>query len=568
MTSAYAADPVFETNARQISYLIQRTLHRELALPDFQRDFVWETKRTVELLQSVMCRFPTGTLLFWKQSEQGFAERAIEGAPDLAGKRPDELVLDGQQRLTSLFRALTNASSERYFIRLKEFSAEDGRVLHSHEIDFERALFVVDGVARLPYDPEDRVWQFEEVAFPLGNLDSFDEWLDAYVHQMACSQETEAIVKKRIRDVRDAYLLPLRSYGFPVVTLPASTPLEAVCNIFETLNRTGKPLGAFELLTARFYPRGVNLRDKWVEATDTYALLDEFGVDPYSLLQAVSLRIRNSAQRSDVLTKLTVEEFKQEWDQVVAGAADVLDLLSSSHGVLDKRWLPYGALLIPMAASWPDIKALKPIERQAATDRVAQYFWCTTFTTNFDQGGNSQAGADFIKLKTWLFDAGAEAPEAVQRFTFTEAALRSAVVRRKALHAGVMALTVQSGAKDFHTGQKLTPAKVKEKKFESHHIFPRAFLKAGDSELILNRALIDGETNRIIGRKAPSIYVADMQKAYGVEKSIDVLDSHSIVGGHGSGIESDDYALFLGERADAIIGLIEGVTGCKVERSA
>jgi hypothetical protein len=573
MTSAHAADPMFDANPRQISLLMARIYHRELALPDFQRNFVWDTRSTIELLRSVMSRYPAGTLLFWKQggSDQRLAERSIEGAPVLAGHQPDELVLDGQQRLTALYRALYDRSEERFFVRMVKFiDSTDGRLLRTHEIDWDAAVFAVDMSARLRFDPDDLEWQFGEAAFPLADLEKFDQWLDRYARKNSTSIDAEDQIKQRFRDVRDAYLLPLRSYGFPVVQLASSTPLEAVCKIFETLNKTGEPLGAFDLLTAKFYPRGVNIRERWDEAKRTYAVLDQFDVDSYDLLQAISLRANNSAQRADILNRLTAEQVREHWSAVESGFAGVLDLLASECGVVHPRWLPYGMLLVPMAAVWNEIKTLRPLDKGIAQDRLRQYFWCTTFTTNFDQGANSQAGADYGRLKGWLFDDKAPAPEAVADFAFAEDTLRSAVVRRKALHAGVMALTIGKGAKDFHTGQKLTAQNITDKRVESHHVFPKAFLGArglAGSELILNRALIDSETNKIIGRKAPSAYLAAMVGTYGPDKLADVLDSHAISSGPGTPLDTDDYEAFLNDRAQQLIELIEEATGQTVTRS-
>src|SRR5690606_6759376 len=125
---------------------------------------------------------------------------------------------------------------------------------------------------------------------------------------------------------KSQYIEVLQTYSFPVVTLPASTSLAAICTVFETLNRSGKPLGAFELLTARYYPDGVNLRDLWSDSLAKYPLLDDqnFGVDPYSVLQAIALLKRDSAQRNDVLNQLTAIDVKDHWDSVVAGFDGVL----------------------------------------------------------------------------------------------------------------------------------------------------------------------------------------------------------------------------------------------------
>ncbi|MEQ3551758.1 DUF262 domain-containing protein [Pseudonocardia nematodicida] len=559
---------MFEANGKQISYLLQRIHDRELAVPDFQRDFVWDSKSTVELLRSIMSRYPAGTLLFWKQGDDNaaFAARAVDGAPQLGSKSADELILDGQQRLTSLFRALTGVAEETYFLRLRKFLSQAGDVHPVHEVDFDEAIVVVEGSTK-DIDPSDRGWQYAEGLFPLQRLDDFHEWLDGFARAAAPDADQEYALKRQLRAVYDAYLVPLRSYGFPVVTLPAKTALEAVCNIFETLNRTGKPLGASDLVTARLYPSGVNLRELSEEARERDSILDDFDVETYPLLQAVSLRVRRSAQRADVLRSLTADDIREHWTPVASGAAAVLDLLQNDYGVLGKRWLPYGMLIVTMAAAWPEVRAMKPLERSGALERLSQYFWCTTFMANFDQGANSQAGADYSRLSKWLADPEAEAPEAVASFSFSESTLRAANVRRKALHAGVMALTIRMGAKDFHSAQRLTALKVKEKRIDSHHIFPKGFLPKGvPSELLLNRALIDAETNKIIGKRPPSQYLDQMEKTYGAEKLLDVLDSHAIQQGPDSGLSSDDYEQFLSQRLTAVVDLIERVTGHAVTK--
>jgi len=571
LTSAYTADPVFEATSKQIAYLLQQIDHGSVALPDFQRSFVWETRRTLELLRSVMSRFPTGTLLFWRQSDgsSDFAERQFEDAPVREGKA-DELVLDGQQRLTALYRALTPASDEMYFVRLEEFLGENGDVKAAHEVDFERALFCVERGGKMAFDPNDTIWQFDEGAFLLSDLDAFDEWLDRFARHRTDDVDEERVLKKSMRDVRNAYLVPLRSYGFPVVSLPSSTPLEAVCNIFESLNRSGRMLGAFELLTARFYPGNVNLRELWAGAVDQYEVLQEFGVDPYDLLQVISLRVNNSAQRSDVLAKLEPLDIREHWSQAVSGVSAVLDLLKTEHGVLQRRWLSYGMILVPMAAVWSEIRALKPLPRGQALERLFQYYWCSTFMSDYDQGANSQAGADYILLKNWVKDGSARAPGAVAGFHFDEAVLQSASVRRKSLHAGVMALTIRAGAKDFHSAQALTTARMVEKKIDSHHIFPKAYLTSqamAGSELLLNRALIDSETNKIIGKRSPSDYLEIMRSSYGEEKMSEVLESHAIPADADSGLLTNNFDDFIYSRSEAVVALMEAATGKTVDRA-
>ncbi|MFD4557122.1 DUF262 domain-containing protein [Streptomyces sp. NPDC058469] len=568
MTSAYESDPIFDPVPRQLSNIVTRIRAGEVALPDFQRNFVWDAARTEELIKSIISKFPVGTLLLWKQgSEELFASRNFEGAPELAGKKPDELVLDGQQRLTALYQALTGTGDELYYLKVDEFVNFDEKTIREfHEVDFETAIISVpkastetqrkknEGILTLSH-------------FPISDVSRFDDWLDDFAD--AAKEGDASIDAKALRSLyrqmRDKYVIPLRSYGLPTLTLPETTPIEAVCTIFETLNRTGKPLGPFELLTARYYPQGVNLREYWDEARSNYRALVDFKIDPYNVLQAVTLRAHGSAQRSDILKKLTADDIREHWNPVIKGIAGVIDMLQSDCGVVDAKWLPYGMVLFPMAAVWQEIMELEPLDRATATERIQRFFWNSVFTTNYDQGANSQAGADYSRLKNWAPKGEGGAPEAIEDLPLDAATFRSASVRRKALYAGLMCLLVKSRAEDFHTGQAMTPYRVGETPIDSHHIFPKAFLArsgaAESSELLLNRSLIDAETNRIIKDKAPSDYLQDMADAYGEDKLRSVLNSHAIKVGPESGISRDDYTAFLDERLDTVVQLVERATG-------
>lgn len=577
MTGTYDADPVFQANPAHLDHLLQKLHTGALAIPDFQREFTWEPRRTATLLRSMMSRFPAGTFLFWAVGHENerFGHRAVEGAPSRS-TRPNELVLDGQQRLTSLYRALNNAGDERFFLHVMEFldlpSSKnlDGKLLDSQDVDFEKAItwYPVDSAECQRFS--NRQEQLENHLIPVDEHRQIDEWIDDYAHRYS-NVVDEKSVKTLLRKFRDVYLTPLRSYGFPVVTLPSNTRIEAVATVFETINSTGKALGPFELLTARFYPDGVLLRDLWEQAIADYPILDVFSVDAYSILQGITLRSHNSAQRSDVLKKLTASDVKAHWEPVVRGYARVLELLQAECGVVAPKLLPYTMLLVPMSAVWEEISKTKGPEQTGILARLKQFFWCTVFTTNYDQGANSQAGADYAKLRYWLYDNAREAPEAVANFSIDVAMLRSATTRRKALYAGVLALTVTAGARDFHSSLKLTPDRVRASKVDSHHIFPKSFLRSRsgpdaerNSELILNRALIDPVTNKAIGSKAPSQYFRELRKSIDEHDLIEIMRSQLIDADDTQDpIRTDDYESFIERRLSDVLDMVRSVT--KVE---
>lgn len=99
-----------------LRFLLEMIHNRAMALPDFQRDFVWDPYATDELIESIISNYPAGTLLRIKNGQQLlFQPRAFEGAPELKGAKPAYLILDGQQRLTSLYQAFYSKGEHRYY---------------------------------------------------------------------------------------------------------------------------------------------------------------------------------------------------------------------------------------------------------------------------------------------------------------------------------------------------------------------------------------------------------------------------------------------------------------------
>ncbi|MFG2332241.1 DUF262 domain-containing protein [Streptomyces sp. NPDC048604] len=555
-----------------------------LAIPDFQRSFVWDPSDTQKLLVSIIARYPAGTLLFWEQKTPQIKQRKFEGFDDVDLRENAALVLDGQQRLTSIFRALSGVGPQKFYVDLNALQALHRD--HPGSLDASRLDDVIlyreanaRSVRKRP--PANPTEEIKLGLFPLALVESdrIEEWLDEMEDTPYLFDDWRER-RKELRDLIRIYLRPIGNYRFPVVELPESTPLDAVCRIFETLNRTGVKLTVFELLAARFWPAGVDLREMWDTARQKHPILGSFDVDAYSLLQAVSLLASSqranslgtakrtaSAQRSDVL-ELKPEELRLYWDRVAQGAARALTFMRDECGVLAPKWLPYSMMIVPLAAAWNDVEEKRGAENGAALQKIRRFFWCSVFSRNYDQGGNSQAGRDFTDLTSWL--SGDEvAPEAVKDFSFPEDVLDAARINLQALYKGIMALTLSAGARDFHSGSLLTPEKILQENVDAHHVFPKKYLEENssgtNSELILNRALIDKRTNQSIGSRAPSTYITTMSEAMGEEEVSSILQSHLLPTGEGSPLLADEYDRFLAERKKLVLKEIRRATEAGTE---
>ncbi|WP_329533976.1 DUF262 domain-containing protein [Streptomyces sp. NBC_01450] len=568
MSSMFKEDPVFKALPESTGSLVVAIRKGAIALPDFQRDFVWEPRRTVELLKSIISRYPAGTLLTWTQNDDvSFGYRYFDGVSDTE-RRPNRLVLDGQQRLTSIYQALTGTGDHKFFIRVWPFiDRESGTLRSLDDVELDDAIFAHDSRARSRFNPNDPEWQIENATFSVSQYERLRPWFKALARRVEPDRDAADELEELLNQFRDSYLQPLESYAFPVVDLPASTPLVAVCNIFETLNRTGKELTPFDLLTAKFYPLDVHMRDRWNAALNRYPLIGEFGVEAYSLLQAVSLRVRGTAQRADVLNKLTAQEVRTHWDAAVAGMSDTLDYLKSQCGAVSSSWLPYSMILVPMAAVFTDIVDLRSKARIEAMEKLGHFYWCSVFSENYDQGANSQAGADYRALRDWLFSEDPKRlPEAVEKFDLADSDLLMARGNRKALFRGVMTLLIRSGAKDFKSAQAISNTAAETLGYI--RVFPAKVIQGTafeggelrDPDLILNRILVDKDTKRAIRDRHLVDYGEDQEEA-SQKKFAEVLESHLIEASEGGGLMERSYETFLRERLSLLVDLIEDVTG-------
>lgn len=540
----------FETDKKPLTFLLDQIEQGELSLPDFQRSFVWDAGATRELVASVVQSFPAGTLLLMKGAAKIFAPRAVEESPSLDGKTPSYLVLDGQQRLTSLYQAFAGRGTHRFFLNLRE-------LLDGEDVDEATEVYLAKRSKRW----QSIGGQAADLMLPLANIRKFSDWRDDVLEHRPEEGDDLKKLRSQLNDLEAKHVKPVEGYLFPVTTLSEDTPIEAVCTIFETLNRTGVKLSVFELLTARAFAKDVNLRDLWIEATEAHPVLDDFRVDPYYVLQAISVRKSGSAKRASVLN-LGVTDITDEWEATTSGMAEGLRLLRDECGVLVERWLPYKTMLVTLAAMWPVVAAGKGPEVGERRAKVRRWFWCSTFSGTYDNSSNSTAEADFVSLQAWL--TGGDPPWVVSSFEFDVARLRDVTPRQRALYQSSMALLMRSSPKDFHDGAPLTRPIIEGRAVDDHHIFPRAWLKSAGldhvPDSILNHTLIGKTTNILIGGRAPSIYLAEMHDALKDELA-SILTSHGLPPQADGPLLGDRFKEFLDWRLDHLAGLLQAVTG-------
>jgi hypothetical protein len=530
----------FQTVRRKLMQLLEELESGQLALPDFQRSFVWAPDATRELLVSMIRSFPAGALLFLQGGSSTFKARAVEQAPALQ-IQPSYLVLDGQQRLTSLYQAVRGVGQSRFFLDL-------GALISGAEINDAVRVFSAERAESL----ETLDAQAQALMMPIQAVlnGGAGRWRDEVVDLRG--DEDPPRVRGLLRAMEQTYIEPLVQYAFPVTLLPQETELEAVCTIFETLNRTGKPLTPFELISARAFAGGHSLYDLWSSALERYPILGDFGVEPYYVLQVIALRLGLSCKRSAVLG-LAADDIASEWDEAISDMAAVVSLLRDECGVLVRKWLPYRPMLIPLAGAWREIACTQGPEHAAMRTKLRRWFWCACFTGEYESSSASLAERDTPLLRAWL--AGGDEPSVVAAFDWSPERWRTVTVRQQGLYRATIALTLTQHPRDFHTGAPLTREVIEANKVDDHHVFPRGYLadvgRSSDVDSVLNHCLIDRATNIRIGKKAPSVYLQEIRAALGGDLD-EVLESQMLPVDGQTALATDDIDGFLDWRLERL----------------
>ncbi len=560
-------------------------------LPEFQRGWVWPDRNIASLIASISLGYPAGTIMMLDYGgDVRFKTRPVEGVV-ADGTRPERLILDGQQRMTSLYQSLyrgrpVDTQDVRgkpvrgwFYLDMSLAVADDG--------DREQAVVFV---------PEDRV-QRNFRGEPILDLSTPDK---EYVARMfPCTALLNSMqwamdfwglggdgATELWREFHVSVVQRFEQYQLPVIELGKETPRPAVCQVFEKVNTGGVTLTVFELLTATFAADEFDLRDDWATRRtaweDTkYGILRE--VSNTDFLQAVTLlatydrRKRDLAAGKDEATSrrigcrrvdmlnLTVDDYRAWAPAVTAGLRSAAQLLHGEH-LFDSRFLPYGSQLIPLAAALAVLGA--EAESVGARQKIARWYWCGVFGELYGGTTETRFARDLPELAAWVRGDAAE-PRTVQDAQFFASRLRSLRTRGSAAYKGLYALLLKGGALDWRTGSGMSVENYFDNAVDIHHVFPRAWceqngIKASDYNAILNKTPLTAKTNRIIGGRAPSIYLARLAGSAEttpsqVERNVatHVIDP-TLLG-------ADDYPAFVAARERSLLELVSSAMGKPVQ---
>ena len=582
---------MFELIQPTLSDVLRAAQVGKLQLPDFQRGWVWEENAIASLVASVSRRFPIGALLTLQTGgEIRFAPRVVEGAP-ATDIEPEELLLDGQQRVTSLFQALqrtvpvdTRTAQGRkravfYYLNIEralEHPFPDSAV----EIVSHTKTVRADFGRRVVRDLSTAEGEYANMRFPVNRTFDSDDWFNGWMDHWGYDQEKIKLFQRFKKNVLDQ----IESYALPMIRLGKDTTKEAVCLVFEKVNTGGQKLDAFELLTATFAAAGtVNLRTDWYgeqrlpgreKRLHEIAVLK--GIDRKDFLRAVSLAHTYTAHQTaeaagqeppvvscnhSALLNMPVEAYEQWSEAITAGFTSAARFLHRL-GIYWWRDVPYVSQLTALAALFA-VRENEPLSA-VETKKVQRWFWCGIFGELYGSSTETRIANDVEDLIRWLGGEEAE-PRTIGAAIFSESRLDTLYTRSSAAYKGVHALLMYSGSVDFLTGERIDVANFFSEYFDIHHIFPRSWcekraIPSDRYNTIVNKSAISARTNRKIGGRAPSEYCALLDKdTNAAEVALDgILESHLI---DPESLRADNFDGFYVARKAALVDGIEAAMG-------
>ncbi|MCY4417262.1 MAG: DUF262 domain-containing protein [Chloroflexi bacterium] len=587
---------MFETIPVSLKSLLEDSGNGKIQLPDFQRGWVWEDDRIRGLLPSISRGFPVGAVMTLQAGgEIRLKSRMIEGVGGESGNVAESFLLDGQQRLTSLYQSLLHKgpvdTHDNRGRRIRRWYYVDILAPMDPNVDREDAIISVpenrietrNFGREIIRDLSSREKEFHQHMLPTEQLLDGMGWILGYNSYWMGKEHPVGDLGAFLPECQRLVIDPFVNYDLPVIRLSKETPKEAVCTVFEKVNTGGVTLSMFELVTASFAAQDddFSLRDEWAARRDrmhrAHGVLKGIGGNQF--LQAIALLSTQERRRvvvaagqpqnrvpaincrkNDILG-LDVSDYHRWADRVESGFMEAAKFLFSQFIFMGYN-VPYATQLVPLATLFVELgKALEPANAKAKLER---WFWAGIFGEAYGGAVETQYALDLTQVAEWI--RGGPEPALVGEANFVPERLLSLRTRNSAAYKGLYALQMKSGAADWRKDEPLTLADYLQENIDIHHIFPVAWC-SGKCEpkvpprlynSIINKTPIDARTNRIIGGRAPSEYLPRLENEIVVEKLDKVLESHWILPAL---LREDDFAKCFVERGEAMLELIGQAMG-------
>lgn len=585
----------FDSTKTRLFEILKDVDAGKIQLPDFQRGWIWDDNRIKGILASVAKSFPIGAIMLLEAGNENirFKTKPVEGVKLSNNVKPDLLILDGQQRITSLYQAIvtnevvTTRDDKKQVI--KRWYYIDMRKAMDDNYDLEEAIISIgekkkiteDFGRRIVLDLSEKEFEFENLMYPVCMIDEYSTWRREFNEYWQYDREKSMFWDKFETTIINSF----DKYMVPVITMKKENPKEAVCQVFEKVNTGGVPLTVFELLTATFAADDFDLKTDWQkirEKFSPYKVISDVSntdvIQAVTLLATYSNRLARanestsgedlpavSCKRKDMLN-LSLEDYRKYRDPIVNGFIKASKILSENH-IYTSRDLPYSTQLIPMSAILAVLS--DKIDNIGHKRKLMRWFWCGVFGELYGSSNETRYALDLPQVVDWIENDG-ETPKTVYDANFSPSRLHTLRTRNSAAYKGIYALLMSAGAMDWLSATNIDISTYFAEAIDIHHIFPIAWcekkgISKSDYNCIVNKTPLSGRTNRIVGGDPPSRYLARLQTHARVddEEFQKILKSHAL---SPEFLYADDFDSFFKDRKERLLVMIENATQKTIPR--
>lgn len=519
-----------------IRQLLQRITDGEIRIPAFQRDFVWEPDRVQFLMDSIFKGYPIGTVLFWRTKEKLSYDRDLGPftLPDPKKEYPIDYVLDGQQRLTSIYSTFQTDLAQNPNTKIKwvDIYFDLSVVANAQDSQF---------VALEPADVKPCHVPLR-ILFDVAAFGKFSRTITD-PDQLQIIDQLQTLFKEAV---------------IPVETVETEEHSK-IAIIFERINRGGVPLDTYQLLSAWTWSGDFDLRTKFDELA---VELDEVGFsdlrdDPDLLLKCCAAIVSNDASARAIID-LKGSKVRDSFEILRKGILGAIDFLIRDCGVVSLKVLPYKSMIIPLARCFATEKAAGFHPNAQQREALRRWFWHSCFSRRYSNSVDNAIAHDIDGVIKLLSNDTAEFDKrtfVVQPSYFIENTFSLTSVNTKVF----ILLLASLKPKSFLSAAEVDLANVLVScnRTEFHHIFPKNHLAAvlgvklkAEQFMLANFAFLSQKDNRSIQDKAPGDYVVMMPPG-----SLDAIFAGSAIPKGGLNMTYADFtetrAKILAEKANS-----------------
>lgn len=551
-----------EARNRSLPDWFTRLRTGQLVLPRFQRFEAWTHLQITNLLNTVLQGLPCGALLTLEVAgDEPFVSRPVPG-PVEGGERITEHLLDGQQRLTALWRSLNDDYENRaYLIQLgpdEDTGEPFTAVSHSR---YQR-----NGT---PYplwlhNPSD-LWQRGLVPVSLlrpggEDADNSREWAKT----AASGTDVMIDIIQKVNGLKSKFA----SYNIPFLSLPNTTDREIALDVFIKMNTSASPLTDYDIVVAQVEAATEIGMHDLVDMLNEKALnLSSYGKPADVMLAIGALLQDRTPTKSSYLSADFPARLIDDWEKIENGAERMVKFLEEER-IFDERRLPSDVLLHSLGALWAQSAEYLDAEGEAR-NLLRKFLWRSIFTERYDRTSATRTLADYRELRDLLAGDSSKSPPIFDEAQYplpNAEVLKTAgwPTRKDRLARGIMALSLRPGGLDFADGSPVTREHLTQREY--HHLFPKGWLATSGideqkANIAINCALVTWKTNRNLAAKAPSDYISERaaSSTLGGEEVRRRVASHYVPYEE---LMSNDYEAFCEVRAkqlhELMVQLCEG----------